>query len=301
MKKILIPALLVSAMFASEQNYIEIGGGAINYKDNFSTESNKNISNLGSAKSETEGIPSVNFYYGYDLNESINIYATSEMGDLNIGSSFETDYGFFDIGLKGNTGEEWENPFLTGVNREKTDTKEFGAYIGYGFSLSEDSESMIRYEFSKKSYDEDGVIKDLKRDGNRHVLALENMYNINLFDKESALISNLFYEKYDADGKSSSYNEYGLELGVSSQIMENTNLFLLTNYGKKDYHKFNSEVNKKVDVDIYGITAGIRVDKPFDYENTYVSFTTGFEKEKANVDFYDKENSFGLVSVGYKF
>lgn len=301
MKKVLLSSLLACALFGAEQNYIEIGAGVIDYKDNFSTQSKKSISSLGSAESEVEAFPYVSFYYGYDLNESINLYATSEMGSLNIGSSFDTKYGQFDIGLKGSVEDEWKNPFLTGANRKITNTKEFGGYIGYSTSLFENLDSTFRYEVSKKSYDKDEVLKNLKRDGIRHILAVSHMYNTKLFGKKSTLISNFSYEKYDADGKQSSYNQYGVELGISSEVMENTNLFLLGSLGKKSYEKTNSEVNKKVDIDTYGLVAGIRVDKPFNYQNTYVDFKTGYKKEEANANFYDKEGTFGILSVGYNF
>jgi len=301
MKKILIPSILACILYAGEENFIEMGVGVVNYKDNFSVESNKNISTLGSAKSNTEAFPYVNFYYGYDLNESTNIYVTADMGDLNLGSSIENEYGLFDIGLKANIEEEWKNPFLTGVNRKKTYATEFGVYASYGFSLFENSESMIRYEFSKKSYDKDEVAKDLKRDGNRHILSLEDIYFTKLFDKETTLHSNLFYEKYDATGKASSYDSYGLELGSSAQVSENINLSLFANIGKKDYDKTNPVLNKKIDVDLYGVVAAIEFDKPFDYQNAYVSLKAGYGKEEANVNFYDKEATYGVVSVGYKF
>ena len=63
----------------------------------------------------------------------------------------------------------------------------------------------------------------------------------------------------------------------------NENLFfsLFTNVAKQDYEETNSQVNKKVDVDIYGINAGLTWDKPFSYNNSYVSFKTGYEKRRS--------------------
>lgn len=299
MKKILIPSLLATILFASEQNYIEIGGGVVKSKDNFSTESTKNISSLGSADSENQAFPYLSFFYGYELNETTNIYTGLELGELFLGSSLDTSYGVFDFGLKADMiGEEWKNPFLTGANREKIDTKEYGLYLGYGTQVSEKFETMFRYEFSKKTYDKDEVLNVLKREGDRHILILENLYNIN---EKVSLLNNLSYEKYDAKGKASSYDEYKIELGYLTKFNDNISLALLGSYGKKDYKALNPELNKKVDGNIYGVFADIRWEQPLNYQNTYISFKTGYEEENTNTDFYDKENTFGVVSIGYKF
>lgn len=301
MKKILIPSLLASILFASEQNYIEIGGGVIKSKDNFSTESTKNISGLGKAKNENIGFPYIEMFYGYDITDSTNLYIASGIDGVKLGSIIDSSSGTFDVGLKVDASEEWENPFLTGSNRNETDVVELGVYAGYSLSFHENHDGAIRYEFSAVEYDKETVSNDLKREGNRHILSFENIFNTKMFDKELNYVTNLSYEKYDADGKSSSYDKYELLIGAMTKLNENLFFSLFTNVAKQDYEQTNTQVNKKIDVDIYGVNAGLRWDKPFSYDNTYVNFKTGYEKEEANHNFYDKENTYGLVSVGYKF
>lgn len=301
MKKILLLSITTCALLAND-NFIEIGGGYSSSKDNFSTNSKKSISSLNSAKSEDEALLNLSFHYGKDLNENINIYTGSQMGDLYLGSAFDTNYGLFDFGITTSLGgEAWENPFKTSAKRKKTNMKEYGAYLSYGFDLSENIQSAITYEFTKVSYDKDKVSKDLKRDGNKHILSFENNYYTQLFNKDTALISNLSYEKYDADGKASSYDEYGIELGISSNIYETIQLSFMGNYGKRDYEKTNAEVNKKVEVDVYGVYTEVVWEEAFSYENTYISFQAGHEKQNANANFYDKTNNLALISLGYRF
>ena len=62
MKKRLLFSLMVCSLYASEQtNYIELGFGQLKEKDNFSVESDKSISSLGKADSETLYFPYVQF------------------------------------------------------------------------------------------------------------------------------------------------------------------------------------------------------------------------------------------------
>ena len=301
MKKILLASTIAASLFAND-NFVELGFGFSKSKDNFSTEQNKNISTLGSAEDETQAIPYFDLHYAYNLSDQNNIYVDAGFNGLKLGSEFNTNLGFFDIGLKADLmGEEWANPFLTGTNREETDTKEFGAYIAYGLVSNKSYSSTIRYEISKKSYDKDTVSTTLKRDGIRNIIALENMYHSSLFDSPVTYLNNLSFENYDADGKASSYNEFNIELGLTNMISKQVRLTVLANVGQREYDEINPELNKTIDVDIYGLKAVLKYDEPFNYKDTYVSLKTGIENEKANDDFYDKENTFGIVSLGYKF
>lgn len=302
MKKILLSSMLVGSLFASEQNYFELGMGVINTKDNFSTEQKETNTSLDNAQSQSEAIPYIEFYYGYDISKNTNIYIQSQGGEFNLGSQIDSDTGYFDFGVKANLmQEEWNNPYLTNAKREKVDTKEFGIYAGYGLSFARNHEAMIKYEVSTKSYDKDDVSNELKREGTRHIISFDNMIHSSLFGNQTTYLSDISIEKYKADGKASSYTEYDFEAGLSTKLTEVVRLSLLANIGKRSYDAINTEINTEVDVTIYGAKAVVKWDKPFDFKDTYLSFKTGYEKENANDNFYDRENNFGIVSIGYNF
>ncbi len=301
MKKILIPSLLVCSLFASEQNFIEIGGGVVKSKDNFSTESKKNITGLSSAESENIGFAYLSLFYKYKVNETFDIYTSLGENGIKLGSVINSDTGNFGLGVKFSASEEWENPFLTQTNRKETDVYELGVYTSYGLNITENYKASLAYEFSSVTYDEETVSNDLKREGNRHIVSFDNIYKSKFYNRDLSYMANLSFEKYEADGKASSYDKCQLGIGISSSLEENISVSLFSNFAKKEYKRFNTQVNKKVDVDIYGINASLTLQKPFDYENVYVNVKTGYEKEEANVDFYDKENTYGMLSVGYRF
>lgn len=298
MKKILLSSMLASSLLlASDQNYIEIGGGVRNLKDNFSTDSANKTSGLNSAKKESLGFAYVDFLYGYDLNDSANIYIQSGIDGVRIGSNYKN----FNFGFKSDISEEWQNPFLIGTTKAKTDVLELGLYVAYKFSIDGIYEGVIKEEISKVKYDKESVSTDLRREGYRYKVSLENSFMSKIFDKDIAYLANVSYENYGADGKASSYDKFDFVLGSALSLNKNVELSLQTKVGKLNYDQMNAQVNKKVDADIYGVEAVLKWDKPFEYKDAYISFITAYEQEDANVAFYDKENSFALLSVGYRF
>jgi hypothetical protein len=112
MKKIFLYILLATILFANEQNYIEIGGGSEKLKNNFSPESRKTIIQLNEAQDENESFPYFEMYYGHNLNDTLNLYVSSDINGAHIGSLINSDFGVFDFGLKFNLSKEWKNPFF---------------------------------------------------------------------------------------------------------------------------------------------------------------------------------------------
>lgn len=302
MKKLLLPAILTCTLFASEENFFELGAGYINSKDNFSTNSNKKITSFSSSESENKAIPNINTYYGKNLSENIKAYFQLEQTDLKIGTKLNTTMGDFYFGVKSKLlEEEWENPFLLNQDRKETDINENGLFLAYEFDTSTFSKAIIKYEHTKKEYDIDKTLEDLKRDGNKDSFSLNNILSLNILDKETIFLTNLNFEKYNADGKASSYDSLGLELGFSRDLTSKTNLLVLTNFSNKQFDKTNPIFDEKIESDNFKALMKIEYNEPFDFVNTYVNFIIGHENENANNNFYDKETDFALFGIGYKF
>lgn len=303
MKKKLLFSLMVCSLYANEQtNYIELGFGQIKEKDNFSVESEKSISSLNKTTSETKTIPYLGFFLTYNLTENSSIYLNSEVGDFNLGSQINTNYGLFDFGLTTNLYEEaWENPYLTNEKREKTKVKKNGVYFTYGNSLFPAHEFLISHKFRQIDYDKDTLSKELKREAKEHTISIDNNFASNIKGLPLNYLTNISYKIYDAEGKASSYKKATLAVGAHLEIYKRFDLTLLSTFSKKEYEEHNRFVNKKVNSEIYGLISTFRWNEPFNYRNTYLSIKNGFTKEKANANFFDKENSFALISIGYKF
>ena len=302
MKKLLLPAILTCTLFASEDNFFELGAGYINTEDNFSTNSNKKITSFSSSESENKAIPNINTYYGKNLSENIKAYFQLEQTDLKIGTKLNTTIGDFYFGVNSKLlEEEWENPFLLNEDRKETDINENGLFLAYEFNTSDYSSAIIKYEYSKREYDIDKTIEDLKRNGNRNLFSLNHDLFLNILDEETLLLTNLIFENYSADGKASSYDSLGLELGFSRDLTSKTNLLVLTNFSNKQFDKTNPIFDEKIESDNFKALMKIEYNEPFDFVNTYVNFKIGHENENANNNFYDKKTDFALFGIGYKF
>jgi hypothetical protein len=160
--------------------------------------------------------------------------------------------------------------------------------------INQDLYSTIKYQHIKKDYDNEGiVIESLKREGTKDTISLENMYK--------GYIVNLKYEIYDADGSASSFKAYKLALGKVFSLSNKLSLLAIANVGELQYDETNTIYSTKIDARTYGLVTQLKYKKPFNYKNTYISLSSGFDKEDANHDFYNKKNVYGVVSLGFTY
>lgn len=284
-------ACLMGANLFAQENYIEIGGGFLSEKNNFSTDSKSTISNYGESDSDSRGIPYGAFNYTYHYDNAIAFYLESQKGDVRVGTAIDNlNFGFV---IKPFAEEEWSNPFLLNQDRSKTDVSEMGGYVGYTFK-ADAYKLALEYQVTTVDYDNDALPSTLKRDATRHILSAKNSYKNYLLGLE--------YEKYDADGKASAYDKYMAEVGYQDTFFTNLSFFTALGVGAKEYDATNPILGKKIDATILSATVALKLDNPMDFgKNTYVSLALKATQEDANHDFYDKEQIASIVSVGYKF
>ena len=299
MKKILLLLVLVYELFANEKNFIEIGGGYIVGKNNFSTNSKKTITSYKSAKNQNKVIPNIRFNIVKKINTISTIYTTMEFGYLSIGSKFNTNNGIFDIGIKQDLFREaWENPYLLNSQRIKTKTQEIGGYFKYGIQLSRSYIVNLGYTYSNVNYDNETVSKKLKQEGEKHKTLLRNMFVIN---KQTKLFGIFSYEKYNADGYENNYYTTGISAGVMHKFNKTYELVFFTNLSNKKYEHMNSILDTKIKLTEYKILSSFKINKPVGFDNSYLKLSLGYEKQDANHDFYDGYRQLSMISIGYKF
>lgn len=283
---IIITLIFTSTLFAKDdKEFISIGAGV------------KTIDSNMDARQDDGAIVFIAAKYKVDDDISIYLKGIDEL--IFVGSSFRTDYGIFDIAVGGNFTQEWDHPFdLT--NRKKIDSNEIGVMLGYGLMTSKNHRSMFRVVVSDKTYSQETLPDVLKRSGNRYAFKLENSYHFD-FLKGLTLLLNTVYSIYDAEGEASSYTDYIIELGAEVGLLDNLSLAYIHALGDKRYEDVNPIYNKTVKLNTNNMSIKLTWDKPFGYEDYKLSYIHAHEKEKANVDFYDVQNHFNIISVGYKF
>lgn len=291
---LLLTALVGSSLLANE-NFIEIGAGFMNSKDNFSTENKSTNSSLDEAQSQSETIPLISFHYGHNLDDNNTVYAQAHKGDLSLGYKLKTQIGLFNVGAiySAFAQEEWENPFALNTQRKETDVSEVGGYLSYGIPLNEAWFTNIKYQFTSVDYDKETVAKALRREGNRHILTWSN--------EVGPLLANVEYMLYDANGAQSSYKQYRFEVGSKFELSSKLSLMAMAGIGKKQYDERNQVLNEKIDATLYSVNSQLRYEEPFELKNTYTTLSVGHEQENANHDFYDKTSTYGMISIAYTF
>jgi len=290
-KSLVLSTLLFSTSYASEKNFIELGLGLSDSLNSFNYQDNVN----DKTKSNTSSFTSIQFAYNLELDDKKNAYAKMLYGQMNLGLTYILDKGKLDLGFSVDLGaqNEWRDPFNTVENEGESEVSEKGIYIGYSLPLTQNIYSTFKYTRTYKEYEDDQVHADLKRDGTKQNIRMENMYKNYLV--------NFNYEIYDANGKSSSYKILEFEGGKVYTLSKKMTLIALGNIGTIKYDETNPVLNEQIDGTIYGAKFNLKYKEPYSFKNSYISVVTGYEKTQANNSFYDKKNKVGMVSIGYTF
>lgn len=300
MKKIILSSILITSIFAENINYIEFGGGYVKIKDNVNTTSKK-ISSYSDKKKDNTALGYFDIYTTFNINENIDVYLNSQIENTLIGTKIKNDYGNLELGIKYDSNEEFENPYLLNTDRKEIDTQEYGGYAVYTYPFTDYLESGVSYEYSKKDYERDLVDADLKREGNRNIISIINKFSKNISGNEIKLFHRLSFENFSADGESSAYKNYASQQGGTISFPNDIDLALITTFGNREYDKRNPLFNKKQDVDYAAVETSITFNDFINYKDIYLSLKAGIVKEDSNINFYDSEKSLALITMGYRF
>jgi hypothetical protein len=201
----------------------------------------------------------------------------------------------------------WEDPYVEGQNRSRTDRNSTGIRLGYGGILG--SQAHLQYTYREIDIDDErsgqflGLTaaeqKLLKRDGDQHQLRLG--YEFNLGTKES-LIPELVYTKDDRDGDAMSAETWGVQLTYAN-TGERFNLALTGSYDSADYDKSNPIYGKTREDDSWGV-GGTVFDKSLLRalgKDWWATATAAYYEGDSNINFYDSTLWTMGVGVLYRF
>jgi hypothetical protein len=194
--------------------------------------------------------------------------------------------------------EVWEDPYLTGVEREDTDVVRAGGKIcldgilGSGLNLS--------YSYTNVEVDNDEIGKKnslLVRNGDIHMIV--SGYTIQL-GAGNSLTPQIQYEIGDFDGESNSYNSMGIGLAHSftnaHMVITNT-----VSLATAEYDRSHPVFDKIRDEDIYGISSSITWLNPLGYEDFSVTAMGSYYKTDSNIAFFESTDIMAGVGIGYRF
>lgn len=260
---------------------------------------NKRTSSLsGKAKTESGFVPLFSGNISYSASFGTRFFISSEEG-LAAGLT----HGFEDIcdlTLAGgyDPGQVWKDPYVTGVNREKTDAIgkigmiELGGILGTGLNMG--------YTVVDTDVDKDlaGMKNSLlKRDGLTHKLTTG--YDIPLGDK-NFFTPGLQYEKANMEGESNSFDSLGCSLThtfVNEDIVISTTLAA----SKAEYDHVHPLFSKTRDAVLSAASSTITWLNPFGYEDFYVSAMGSYSETDSNIDFFDSKDIMFGTGLGFRF
>jgi hypothetical protein len=293
----------------------EVAGIGIGSYSEFTPESINSI--FGSPNEVTEGLPGFNFQVNYTLESRTQLFLGRELVDavrfdftqqagvrqeLADRSNISAAFVFSGIPTK-----VWEDPFVEGQKRSKTDRNSTGLRLGYGRILG--SQAHVQYTYREIDIDDErsgqflGLTaaeqKLLKRDGDQHQLRLG--YQFDLGDKES-LIPELVYTKDDRDGDAVSAETWGVQL-TYAKAGERFNLGLTGSYDSADYDKRHPIYGKTREDDSWGV-GGTLFDKSLLRalgKDWWATATAAYYEGDSNINFYDSTLWTMGVGVMYRF
>lgn len=207
--------------------------------------------------------------------------------------------------------ETWEDPFVVGQNRKRTDIS------SYGFKLAAEtimgSGLTLKYGWVRQTIDDEksgafllsqpnsfltlADLDDLDRDAYFHRFTTQYSFHI---APRMRLGPILRYTRGDADGDANSFHALRPEISFSyfgNQLQANLNISATAEWydGKHPvFDKTRREFNP-------GLFAILGYKNPFGFNNFRVDWFNAFFKSNSNIDFYESSNFITALGLGYTF
>lgn len=241
------------------------------------------------------------FDFRLKLDSGTEFYCNTPFEDdigIAAGIAQNFDFGKFDIyGFYGLGSEVWQDPYITDVPRTETDISTFGG--GFRFDRIMGTELGFEYKFRIKDVDKDVIgnrLPDLKRDGSLHKFGLKYGFRFG----DGMIIPNVAYTLGNFDGDAGSYDN--ISGGFSYMKMtRNYMMNIGVDCGFATYGKRHPIFFKDREDAAYGVMGMFGWLNPFHLNNFSVNFLAGAKITESNIDFYDKDDIFSGITIGYTF
>lgn len=250
----------------------------------------------------TKAIPFARLELGYKINNKTDIYFKNRDGQgisLALGMDREIPAG-------GEVGAEifyawrdvWEDPYITGEDREKTTASELGTELRWEGIMH--SGLNLSYVLARRHINDDAAgdrNDDLRRKGYRHALRVGYEFDLSRAGRIEPFVRTAYF---DARGASNRYAGYGGGVEHSlrlSQWMFKTSAFI-------QHHDFSEEhpdFAEKRSESQMGISENIIRNNPFGWANFFYNIRLGYFRISAKQDFYKTSLGVFTLGAGYSF
>jgi hypothetical protein len=201
--------------------------------------------------------------------------------------------------------EVWEDPYLAGVDREKTDRDSQGLRFDWSRVFNSNFSVKVNYrdiDIDKERSGTDpalglteGDIRDLRRDGDKTSVNVEYLWKIG--DRQF-LVPELFWVDDDRDGEAVSSDAFGGQLTWT--LLSDPWTFVLTGaLFETSYDKRNPIYNEKADEDAYSLGGTVFYKLPTESGRWSIFGSVAYADSDSDIDFHD--STITLISSGVRF
>ena len=203
-------------------------------------------------------------------------------------------------------GETWEDPYVTGKKRKKTDQSVEGFRVRWENAL--DTPFTLRYGYASSDIDDElsgeflglshSQRSKLDRNGDYHRLTGEYRVFTSDTTKVTPILS---YTRGNTDGRAVGYD--GFRIGLeSSHVIQNrhaTSIFL--DYEHRKHLDSNPVFDKKQKDNQLNITATYSYIAPFGWEHARIIALAKYRRSTSNISFYEIKSAAISIGLGWEY
>lgn len=231
----------------------------------------------------------------YDITTQVGI--RQELADKSVVSASHLFSGF--------ATNVWEDPYLTGADREEAERESTGARLAWsniGDSLWNIKLSHRTYRIeSERSGESQGLSDEemqlLKRNGNFLQVSVEHQWNIS---RQHILVPSLVYTQFDLSGEAMSYDSASVHL---SYRYHHQRLSVVSNlyFSSASFDTVHPVFNEKRDMDTLGVSFSVFYRQPWGLKGWSAMAGIGYYDANDKIDFFNTQLVNSNVSMVYRF
>lgn len=200
----------------------------------------------------------------------------------------------------------WEDPYVTGKKRKKTDQSAQGIRVRWKNALN--TPLTLRYGYASSDIDDElsgqflGLSQSqrskLDRNGDYHRLTGEYL----VFTNDSTKVTPVFsYTRGDTNGGAVGYDGFRIGLETSHVIRKRHFTSVYLDYEHRKYLESNPVFDERQKDNEYGITATYRYLAPFGWEHARIIALAKYGISTSNISFYETKDAGISIGLGWEY
>lgn len=201
--------------------------------------------------------------------------------------------------------EVWQDPYLTGIDREATEQSVKG--IRFAIDLAYPLPVSLKYAYAQSEIDDEQIAQSqplsdtditlLDRESQYHRLGVEITLPL---DRSLILAPAFYYTMRDAQGEANSFDALSAQLSMILS-KEKHNLITTVRHTTATYDTNNPVFGLRHDYESFGIFSVYSYHQLFNWKNTHLNIMAGYQETESDIEFYSSENTFLSTGVSYSF